>query len=90
MEDVKVVHSWELSRENIGKKLTPEEIAEAPPQTHPLARPHPETGRKALFMGMHASHLDGQPIEESRARIVELEEACDAGQVYLPPQLAPG
>ena len=25
-------------------------------------------------MGMHASHLDGQPIEESRARIVELEE----------------
>jgi alpha-ketoglutarate-dependent taurine dioxygenase len=25
-------------------------------------------------MGMHASHLDGQPIEESRRRIIELEE----------------
>ena len=78
LDGVKVVHSWELSRENINKKLTPEEIADAPPQSHPLVRVHPETGRKALFMGMHASHLDGQPIEESRRRIIELEEHATA------------
>ncbi len=83
LDGVKVVHSWELSRENVGKKLTPEEIADAPPQAHPLVRVHPETGQKALFMGMHASHLDGQPIEESRQRIIELEEhATDDRFVY--------
>ncbi len=70
---LKVVHSWELSRENIGRKLSQAEIDDAPPSTHPLARIHPDTGRRALFMGMHASHLEGGSIEEGRARIEALE-----------------
>jgi taurine dioxygenase len=74
LEGVKVIHSWELSRENIGRKLSQEEIDDAPPMSHPLARVHPETQTKALFMGMHASHLDGLPMEEGRRRIIELEE----------------
>jgi len=68
-----VVHSWELSRENIGRVLSEDEKRDAPPNSHPLARVHPETGRTALFIGMHASHIEGMPFEEGRAKILELE-----------------
>ncbi|MBU2534380.1 MAG: TauD/TfdA family dioxygenase [Alphaproteobacteria bacterium] len=73
LEGVKVVHSWEHSRENIGKTLSPEEIADAPPMAHPLARTHPETGRKALFLGMHAAFIDGVDRDTGLARIEALE-----------------
>ena len=41
---------------------------------HPLVRVHPDTNRKCLFLGMHASHIDGQDIKTSRPVIVSLEE----------------
>jgi taurine dioxygenase len=68
-----VVHSWELSRSNLGKKLSEAEIREAPPTTHPLIRMHPDSGRPCFFMGTHASYLEGLPVEEGRARIEQLE-----------------
>jgi taurine dioxygenase len=67
LDDLLVVHSWELSRARLGLQATPEEIADAPPLTHPLVRTIPETGKKALFMGEHASHIEGRPMKESRA-----------------------
>jgi len=70
---VRVVHSWELSRRKIGETATPEEIRDAPPMCHPLVRIHPDSGRKSLFMGEHASHFEGRPIEEGRARLAALE-----------------
>ena len=73
LDRLRVVHSWELSRENIGRKLSQAEIDDAPPQIHPLARVHPDTGRRALFMGMHASHIEGGSIEAGRARLEALE-----------------
>ena len=71
--DLKVVHSWRLSRENEGREMSSEELADAPDNTHPLARIHPETGRTAIFAGMHASHIEGWPFEKGRALILELE-----------------
>lgn len=73
IRDLKVVHSWRLSRENEGREMSPEELADAPDNTHPLARIHPETGRTAIFAGMHASHIEGWPFEKGRALILELE-----------------
>ncbi|OJW26227.1 MAG: hypothetical protein BGO51_09020 [Rhodospirillales bacterium 69-11] len=34
---------------------------------HPLVRTHPETGRKALYVGGHVQHFDGMTEEESDA-----------------------
>ena len=73
LEGKKVVHSWELSRENIGRVLSEDEKRDAPPNSHPLARVHPETGRTSLFLGMHASHIEGMSFEDGRAKILELE-----------------
>jgi taurine dioxygenase len=72
LDQVRVVHSWEQSRARLGLRATAEEIADAPPLTHPLVRTIPETGRKALFMGEHASHAEGRGMAESRALIDRL------------------
>jgi len=72
LDRVRIVHSWEQSRARLGLRATPEEIADAPPLTHPLVRTIPETGRKALFMGEHASHVEGSGMVESRALIDRL------------------
>jgi alpha-ketoglutarate-dependent taurine dioxygenase len=67
LDRLRIVHSWELSRARLGLRATAEEIADAPPLTHPLVRTIPETGQKALFMGEHASHVEGGAMAESRA-----------------------
>lgn len=83
LDPLRIVHSWELSRARLGLQATPEEIADAPPLTHPLVRTIPETGRKALFMGEHASHIEGRPMAESRALLDALTaHAVDERFVY--------
>ena len=72
LDRVRVVHSWEISRARAGTRATPEEIADAPPMSHPLVRTIPETGRKALFMGEHAAYFEGLPEEVGRARLEQL------------------
>ena len=67
-----LVHSWEASRINSGSQLaTEEEKRERPPVVHPLVRTHPDTGRKLLYLGIHVSHVDGQP-KDSKALVDEL------------------
>jgi alpha-ketoglutarate-dependent taurine dioxygenase len=70
---VGVIHSWELSCQKAGRLATPEEIADAPPMTHPLIRTQPESRKKSLFMGEHASHLDDRSFDAGRARLAALE-----------------
>ncbi len=73
LDDVRVIHSWELSQQKSGLTATPEEVRDAPPMSHPLVRVHPDSGVKALFMGQHASHFDGRPMAEGRARLAALQ-----------------
>jgi taurine dioxygenase len=39
---------------------------------HPVVRTHPETGRKAIFLGDHAQEIEGMDYDEGRALIEEL------------------
>ena len=53
---------------------SPAEAREHPPVDHPLVRTHPETGRKALYLGNHASHILGMPEAKGRALLHALLE----------------
>jgi alpha-ketoglutarate-dependent taurine dioxygenase len=67
------VHSWAQSMRNSGSRAaTAEECAMSPPVTHPLIRTHSGNGRKSLYIGMHASHIDGVDESAGRAELLEL------------------
>lgn len=68
-------HSIWHSRAKLGGYIpTDEERASRPPARHPLVRRHPGSGRKALYIASHASHIIGWPLEEGRALLEELIE----------------
>jgi alpha-ketoglutarate-dependent 2,4-dichlorophenoxyacetate dioxygenase len=72
-EAMVVVHDFAWSRDRIRPGFfTDKERAEYPPVRHPLVRTNPVNGRKALFLGAHASHVEGLPIEEGRALLKTL------------------
>lgn len=70
-----VIHSVDYSRGTRGApKATAYELSIAPPQPHPLARIHPVTGKRALFIGCHAWKIDGMPYAEGRQLLDDLLE----------------
>ncbi len=67
------VHDFSWSRDQIRPGFfTAEERATYPPVRHPLVRTNPVNGRPALFLGAHASHIEGMPIEDGRALLKAL------------------
>jgi alpha-ketoglutarate-dependent 2,4-dichlorophenoxyacetate dioxygenase len=66
-------HSIWHSRAQLGGYTPTEEERKArPPAQHPVVRRHPGSGRKALYIASHASHIVGWPVEEGRALLREL------------------
>jgi alpha-ketoglutarate-dependent 2,4-dichlorophenoxyacetate dioxygenase len=73
VETAIAVHDFSWSRDQIRPGFfTEKERAEYPPVRHPLVRTNPVNGRKALFLGAHASHIVGMPVEGGRALLKEL------------------
>ena len=72
-EGLVVVHDFAWSRDQVRPGFfTDQERAAYPPVRHPLVRTNPVNGRKSLFLGAHASHIEGMPVEEGRALLETL------------------
>ena len=75
LEALVAEHSFVYSRGLIGyDQFTDAERAIVPPVQQAVVRTHPATGRKSLYLGSHASHIIGRPVEEGRALLKELLE----------------
>jgi len=85
LRDLVAVHSYWYSQSLIGGTdvLSEAEWAALPPAPQPLSRVHPETGRRSLFIGRHASHIEGTDEAEGRALLEQLlEDACQPPRVH--------
>jgi len=69
------VHSFTYSRSLVDPNLlNREQKDEVPPVAQALVRTNPVNGRKAYYVGSHASHIVGMPVEEGRALLRQLLE----------------
>lgn len=84
LDGLKCVHHWAQSLRNSGSRpATAAEERISPPVTHPLIRTHPGNGRKSLYIGNHASHIEGMDEEEGRAELFRLlDHATEDRFVY--------
>jgi alpha-ketoglutarate-dependent 2,4-dichlorophenoxyacetate dioxygenase len=75
VERAVAVHDFSWSRDQVRPGFfTAEERAVYPPVRHPIVRVNPVNGRRSLFLGAHASHVDGLPLEEGRALLRALQD----------------
>jgi taurine dioxygenase len=76
VEGKKAIHNLDFSRtrRHGHDPMTPEQKAKVPPVAHPIVRTHPETGRKAIFLGDHAESIEGMDYAAGRQMIEELNQ----------------
>jgi alpha-ketoglutarate-dependent 2,4-dichlorophenoxyacetate dioxygenase len=85
LEGKVALHSYRYSQGKVGglDVLQDDDLDALPPVEHPVVRTHPETGRKNLYIGRHASHIVGEDVEGSRELLETLcEEACRPPRVF--------
>ncbi len=77
------VHAALHSRIWLGDKPSAAEIAKMPPVQWPLVRTHAGSGRKVLWVGIHATHIVEKTLAEGRMLLAELlEHATQREFVY--------
>ena len=75
IEGLVAEHSFLYSRSQIDPSmLNQAQKDEVPPVQQSLVRQNPVNGRKAFYVGSHASHIIGMPVEEGRALLRQLLE----------------
>lgn len=84
IQDLKAEHYALHTRILLGDEAyTDDQKKEIPPAIWPLADTHPGSGRKVLFVGVHARQILGWPTAESRMYLQDLlEHATQRERVY--------
>jgi alpha-ketoglutarate-dependent 2,4-dichlorophenoxyacetate dioxygenase len=83
IETLHSVHAALHSRIWLGDKPSEAELAKMPPVQWPLVRTHAGSGRKVLWVGVHATHIVEKAIAEGRMLLSELlEHATQREFVY--------
>jgi alpha-ketoglutarate-dependent 2,4-dichlorophenoxyacetate dioxygenase len=84
LEGLVVEHSTYYSRSLTGYQFSEEERSRRSATKQYLVQTHPTSGRKALYLASHASHVVGWPEEKGRALLRELtEHATQPRFVYV-------
>lgn len=77
LEGLVAEHSLFHSRSQVDPSVMNEEQkSETPPVRQAVVRTNPANGRKTLFVGAHASHIVGWPVDEGRKLIADLMALC--------------
>jgi alpha-ketoglutarate-dependent 2,4-dichlorophenoxyacetate dioxygenase len=75
LDGLVAIHHYANSRRGMNIKISSdEEDKRFPPVPQAVIRSNPANGRKALFVGSHASHIRDMPEDEGRALLAELLE----------------
>ena len=84
IEGLVAEHSIFTSRAKLGfTDFTEEERASLPPVARPLVREHKESGRKALYLASHISHIRDMNVPDGKMLVRELlEHATQKEFVY--------
>ena len=85
------IHYHRNSRRHLNIQVTTDDEAERlPPVEHALLRANPVNGRKAMFIGAHASHIAGVPAVEGRLLLEDLLAFATRPQFVYSHQWRPG
>ncbi len=76
LEEMRAVHNLDFSRNRRHgeEPMTDEQRKAVPPVEQPVVRVHPETGRKAIYLGDHAESIVGMGYDEGRQLIDALND----------------
>lgn len=86
-----VIHDHRNSRRHLNYQVTTDGEAERlPPVEHALVRANPVNGRKAMFIGAHASGIAGMPEVEGRLLLEDLLAFGTRPQFVYSHQWRPG
>jgi alpha-ketoglutarate-dependent 2,4-dichlorophenoxyacetate dioxygenase len=82
LEGLVAEHSaWHPTAKCGGYVPTEEERRSYPPARHKLVRRHPGSRRNTLYIGSHASHIVGMPVEEGQELLAEVIEFATQPQL---------